>query len=158
MTIAGAIGVATKAFNTIKQGFAVGQDLQQMAGTLGKWMSAVSDVDNAEKQAKNPPLFKKLLYASSIEQEALEAYAAKKKLEEQRYELKQFLNLTYGPKAWNDLLAMEGQIRKDRQKAIYERQKLKETIINVCAIILLSITVLGFVILIVYMLKKKYGW
>ena len=51
-----------------------------MAGQIGKWMSAVSDVDQAEKEAKNPPLFKKLLYASSIEQQALEAYAAKKSL------------------------------------------------------------------------------
>ena len=40
----------------------------------------------------------------------------KKKLEEQRYELKVFLNMTYGPKAYDELLAMEGQIRKDRQK------------------------------------------
>lgn len=158
LTIAGAIGVATKAFNTIKQGFAVGQDLQQMAGTLGKWMSAVSDVDHAEKRAKNPPLFKKLLYASSIEQEALEAFAAKKKLEEQRYELKQYLSLTYGPQAWNELLAMEGQIRKDRQKAIYDRKKLREQIINYIAIAFLVLTIIGFVIFITYLLKKKYGW
>ena len=66
LSIAGAIGVATKAFNTIKQGFAIGQDIDQMASQIGKWMSAVSDVDQAEKEAKNPPLFKKLLYASSI--------------------------------------------------------------------------------------------
>ena len=111
----------------------------------------------AEKRAKNPPLFKKLLYASSVEQEALEAFAAKKKLEEQRYELKQFLSLTYGPKAWNALLAMEGQIRKDRQKAIYERQKFKEQIINISAIIFLCITIIGFVILLAYLWKKKYG-
>ena len=71
LSIAGAIGVATKAFNTIKQGFAIGQDIDQMAGQIGKWMSAVSDVDQAEKEAKNPPLFKKLLYASSIESKHL---------------------------------------------------------------------------------------
>ncbi len=158
LTIAGAIGVATKAFNAIKQGFAVGQDLQQMAGTLGQWMSAVSDVDNAEKQAKNPPLFKKLFYARSVEQEAIEAFAAKKKLEEQRYELKQFLSLTYGPQAWAELLAMEGKIRKDRQKAIYERQKLRHDIINYIAIGLLVITILAFLIFVLYLLKQKYGW
>ena len=60
LTIAGAIGIATKAFTALKSGIAVGKDIQDMAGTLGKWMSAVSDVDQAEKQAKNPPLFKKL--------------------------------------------------------------------------------------------------
>ena len=81
-----------------------------MSGDLSRWMGAVSDIDNAEKQAKNPPLFKKLFNAQSIEQAAIEAYAAKKKLEEQRYELKMFLNMTYGINAYNEFLAMEGQI------------------------------------------------
>ena len=85
LTIAGAIGVASKAFNAIKQGFAVGQDLDQMAGQIGKWMSAVSDVDQAEKEAKNPPLFNKLMYASSIAQHALAAFAANKQLEPVSY-------------------------------------------------------------------------
>jgi hypothetical protein len=87
LTIAGAIGVATKAFTALKNGIAVGKDIQDMAGTLGTWMSAVSDVDQAEKQAKNPPLFKKLMFKNSIEQQAIEAFTAKKKLEQQRAEL-----------------------------------------------------------------------
>ena len=89
---------------------------------------AVSDVDNAEKQAKNPPLFGKLFKAGSIEEAALSAYAAKKKLEEQRYELKMFLNMTYGPRAYDDLLKMEGQIRKQRQETIYKQQQLRRQI------------------------------
>ena len=73
------------------------RDIEQMSGDIGRWMGAVSDVDNAEKQAKNPPLFGKLFKAGSIEEAAMAAYAAKKKLEEQRYELKVFLNMTHGP-------------------------------------------------------------
>ena len=136
----------------------MGRDIEQMSADIGRWMSAVSDVDNAEKKAKNPPLFKKLLYASNVEQQALEAFAAKKKLEEQRYELKTFLNMTYGPQAYNELLHMEGQIRKERKKAIYEREKLKEQIISVIAIIICCITVFGFVIAVFIMLKNKYDW
>jgi len=56
VTISLAVGVASKAFSAIKQGFAVGRDIEQMSGDIGRWMGAVSDVDNAEKQAKNPPL------------------------------------------------------------------------------------------------------
>ena len=37
---------------------------------------------------------------------------AKKKFEQQRYELKQYLNLSFGPQAWNELLAMEGKNKK----------------------------------------------
>ena len=158
LTITAAVGIATKAFETIKAGFQIGRDLESMTGDIGRWMGAVSDVDNAEKQAKNPPLFKKLMYASSIEQQALEAYAAKKKLEQQRQELKTFLNFTFGPNSYNELLAMEGKIRKERQKMIYERQQLREQIISVVGIIFLSITIIGLIIFVLMMLKNKYGW
>ena len=158
LTITAAVGIATKAFNTIKAGFQIGRDLESMTGDIGRWMGAVSDVDNAEKQAKNPPLFKKLMYASSIEQQALEAYAAKKKLQQQRQELKVFLNMTFGPNSYDELLAMEGKIRKDRQKMIYERQQLKDQIMSVIGIILLCVTVVGFIVFILLLLKDKYGW
>lgn len=51
-----------------------------MSGDLGRWMGAVSDIDNAEKQAKNPPLFKKLFDKNSIEQAAIQAYSDKKEI------------------------------------------------------------------------------
>jgi hypothetical protein len=115
-----------------------------MSGDLSRWMGAVSDIDNAEKQAKNPPLFKKLFNAQSIEQAAIEAYAAKKKLEEQRYELKMFLNMTYGINAYNELLAMEGQIRKERQELVYKQQRLRQRIIEIIALVFAGILVVGF--------------
>ena len=126
-----------------------------MAGTLGKWMSAVSDVDQAEKQAKNPPLFKKLMFARSIEQEAIEAFAAKKKLEQQRAELKQFLIFSYGMPAWNELLSMEGKIRKERQEMIYKRKEMMHKIVNGIAIGFLVLTIIGFVFLLLYLWKEK---
>ena len=55
-----ALGVATTAFNVIKKGFSVGRDVETMAGDLSRWMGAMSDLDQAEKEAKNPPIFKKL--------------------------------------------------------------------------------------------------
>ena len=109
---------ANTAFNAIKRGFSIGRDIEQMSGDVGRWMSAVSDVDNAAKMAKNPPLFGKLFKAGSVE-EALQAYAAKKKLEAQRQELKTFLNFTYGPQAYADLLAMETNIRKQRDNRLF---------------------------------------
>jgi hypothetical protein len=143
ITISLAVGVASKAFSAIKQGFAVGRDLEQMSGDIGRWMGAVSDVDNAEKQAKNPGVFDKVFGGESIETIALQAYSAKKKLEEQRYELKMFLNLTYGPQAYDELLAMEGQIRKDRQKQVYAQQKLRQQIGDGIAIFILVFLLFG---------------
>jgi hypothetical protein len=97
-------------------------------------MGAVSDVDNAHKSAKNPSMLRKVFSGGSIEQEAIEAYTAKQKLEAQRYELKQFLMFTYGSKSWDDLLAMEGQIRKRRQKEVYDKQVFREKVITYVAL------------------------
>ena len=155
VTISIAVGVASKAFSAIKSGFAMGRDIEQMSGDIGRWMGAVSDVDNAEKQAKNPPLFGKIFSAGSIEEAAMAAYAGKKKLEEQRYELKMFLNLTHGPQAYDELLAMEGQIRKQRQETIYKQQKMRQQILEVIGWIFLSLVVIAFFILIAFLWNKK---
>ena len=155
VTISLAMGVASKAFDAIKKGFAVGRDIEQMSGDIGRWMGAVSDVDNAEKQAKNPPLFGKLFKAGSIEEAALSAYAAKKKLEEQRYELKMFLNMTYGPQAYDDLLKMEGQIRKERQQTVYKQQQLRRQIGEAVAWLVVASIVGGFAVLVAGIWMKQ---
>ncbi len=158
VTISLAVGVASKAFSAIKQGFAVGRDIEQMSGDIGRWMGAVSDVDNAEKQAKNPPLFGKLFKAGSIEEAAMAAYAAKKKLEEQRYELKMFLNLTHGPQAYNELLQMEGQIRKQRQETVYKQQQLRRQVGEGIGWVFLILVMGGFLLLLASIFSSKaYG-
>ena len=130
VTISAAVATASTAFNGIKRAFAAGKDLESMSQDLSRWMGAVSDVDAPHKSAKNPTMFRKVFSGGTIEQEAIEAFTAKKKLEEQRYELKQFLMFTHGSKAWDELLAMEGQIRKRRQKEIYDRKIFREKVIS----------------------------
>ena len=147
VTISLAVGVASKAFSAIKQGFAVGRDIEQMSGDISRWMGAASDVDNAEKQAKNPGVFGKVFGGGSIEATALQAYSAKKKLEEQRYELKMFLNLTHGPQAYEELLQMEGQIRKERQQTIYKQQQIRKQIGEGIALLFLVLIIGGFLLL-----------
>jgi len=114
--------------------FQAGRDLESMSQDLSRWMGAVSDIDNAHKSAKNPSMLKKVFGGGSVEQEAIEAFAAKKKLEAQREELKQFLMFTHGSRSWEELLRMEGEIRKRRQKEIYDKQKFREKIITWVAV------------------------
>ena len=154
VTISLAVGVASKAFEAIKSGFQMGRDLEQMSGDLSRWMGASSDIDQAEKQAKNPGVFGKVFGGGSIESVALQAYAAKKKLEEQRYELKMFLNLTQGPGAYDELLAMEGKIRKDRQETIYKQQQLRKEIGEAIGWFVLFLATVGFFILIAFLWIK----
>ena len=129
-----------------------------MGGDLARWMGAASDVDNAEKNAKNPSYLQKVFGGSSLETNAIEAVVAKKKMEKQRYEMKTFLNMTYGPNAWNDVLKMEGDIRKRRQKEIYDRQKFRQQILEYVGWTFLFCTVIGFVVLLAYLYKEsKHG-
>jgi len=149
VSISVAVSTASTAFAGIKRAFQAGRDLESMSQDLSRWMGAVSDVDAAHKSAKNPTMVRKLFGGGSIEQEAIEAFTAKKKLEEQRYELKQFLMFTHGSKSWDELLQMEGQIRKRRQKEIYDRKILREKIIGWVALVItlaVGIAILGLFI------------
>ena len=106
-TIGLAITAASKAFGAIKAGFAAGREIESMGKDLSRWMSAVSDVDNAEKSAKNASPLRKLFKGKEIEASAIEAFTAKKKMEAQRQELKSFINFHYGANSWNEFLSME---------------------------------------------------
>jgi len=141
-----AIAMATTAFNTIKKGFEVGRDIESMYGDMGRWMGAVADIDQAEKMNKKPPLFKKIFDGSSIEQEAMDIFAAKKKAQEMEQELKTFVNLVHGPNSWNEILTLQAQIRKDRKKAIYDQEQRRREIMNAIGIILAVCAVGGVLV------------
>ena len=126
-----AVATATAAFNTIKQGFAVGREIESMAGDLGRWMGAVSDIKKAEEYNKKPPLFKKLFQAGSVEEEALQIFMAKKKAEDMREELKNIISFSRGPSAWTELLKTEASIRKKRQQAIYDQQEYRRKVFEI---------------------------
>ena len=125
-----AITAATTAFGLIKKGFQAGRDVESMYGDIGRGMGAVSDVNQAEKMSKKPPLFKKLFAGSSVEQEAMDAFAAKKKTEAMEEELRNWINLTHGPNAWSDLLKMQAKIRKQRAEQLYQQAELRQKLLN----------------------------
>ena len=143
-----AIAGATAAFNTIKAGFAAGREIESMAGDLGRWMNSVSDIRKAEELNRKPPIFKKLFNAGSVEEEALQIFMAKKKAEDMREQLKQIISFSRGPSAWEELLRTEADIRKKRQKMIYDqeerRRKLVEGILIAVLVLIVGGAILGF--------------
>ena len=158
ITITAAVSTASTAFAGIKRAFQAGRDLESMSQDLSRWMGAVSDVDAAHKSAKNPTVFRKV-FGGSVEGEAIEAFAAKKKLEEQRYELQQFIKFTHGTAAWDELLRMEGQIRKRRQQEIYDKKIFREKVIGIVAITVVLSVGIGLLGLLVYTLMGvDRGW
>lgn len=150
-----AAATATAAFNTIKKGFQIGRDIEQMAGDIGRWMSCLSDMEQAEKEAKNPPIFKKLFAGQSAEAEALQVFMANKKARQQREELKQFISWTLGQSAWDELIRMEGKIRKQRQETLYLQRERRRKFIEITAIVIFCAVVLGVILGFILLLKSQ---
>ncbi len=150
-----ALATASTAFSLIKKGFQMGKDVESMYGDIGRWMGAVSDVNQSAKMANNPPVFKKLFAGSSVEQEAMDAFAAKKKAEAMEEELRTWINMVHGPNAWNDLLKMQAKIRKQRQETLYKQAELRRNMLQVVGIILLGIVFVGAVVGTLWMLVQS---
>ena len=116
-----ALGVATTAFNTIKKGFDVGRNAESMMSDVGRWMSAIESVRN--------PQTKKVKKVANVEQEALDQFSAKKKADAMERELKNYIIATFGMKSWDELLRIQGQIRKKRKLEIaYQKKKQEELV------------------------------
>ena len=125
-----------------------------MSGQLTQWAGAMSDLSYAEQKNKNPPWWK-ALNGQSVEAEALEIFTAKKKAESMRKELKDWISFSMGPSAWDELVATEGKIRKQKKEQEYRKAEMQEAIITWGLsgfILLLFIGIFSFV---VYMVK--YG-
>ena len=121
-----AIAIAGTAFNAIKVGFEHGREIEAMAGDMGRWMCAIKDVkDGANKK-------KKKMYGS-IEEEAFEEFAALKEAERMEQELRQFVNMNYGPESWNQIVKLQAEIRVREQEAIEAAKRQREQQIeNIC--------------------------
>ena len=143
------ISGATVAFNALKKGFAIGKDLQDMSGQLTKWAGHMSDLGQAEKQVKNPPWWKSL--GGSIEQESLEVFAAKRKAEAMRKELKDYISFTMGPSAWDELVAIEAKIRKQKKEQEYRKAELQEAIITWTVSGILLLIGFGVLVFVLYL-------
>jgi len=146
-----AIAGATAAFNTIKAGFAAGREIESMAGDLGRWMNSVSDIKKAEELNKKPPIFKKLFNSGSVEEEALQIFMAKKKAEDMREQLKQIISFSRGPSAWEELLRTEADIRKKRQKMIYDQEERRRKVLEIVAITFLVLVIGAFLVTLGYL-------
>ena len=140
-----AIGVATTAFNAIKKGFQVGRDVESMSKDLGRWMGAIQDVKDGHSKKKNRVF-------GSVEEEALETFAIKKKAIAMENELRTFVNYSYGPNAWNEVLRIQADIRKQKKEAIEEAKRKQAQMIENIILGVLVVFFLGTVGAILYLI------
>jgi len=142
-----AIGIATTAYKTIVSGFKVGKQVESMSKDLGRWMGAIQAVKEGHKKKKSRSF-------GSVEEEALETFAAVKEAQRMENELRNFVNLSHGPNAWNEVLRIQAQIRKAKKEAELEekrkqRKVIENTIIGGCVLFFVF-----FIIYIVYLVTS----
>ena len=139
-----AFGVATTAYKTIVAGFKVGKQVESMSKDLGRWMGAIQAVKEGHSKKKNRMF-------GSVEEEALETFAMKKKAIAMENELRNFVNLNYGPNAWNEGIRIQADIRKQKKEAELEAQRRQRQIVENTIIGGLVLLFIFFVIYVVYL-------
>ena len=105
-----------------------------MAKKLGHWYTLASDINQAEREAEKPPLFKKMFDGASVEEQALNAVIAKKKIEEQEKQVRELITWAYGVETYKEMMQMRRDIRAKRERIIYKQRKRQRFMLDVSAV------------------------
>ena len=124
------IAMASTTFKGIQTLVNKGAEIEHVAQKLGQWYSFASDIKEAEKEAENPGVFKKLFDGNTVEQQALNSVIAKKKLEEQEKQIRELIVWTYGVEAYQDMIMLRRKIKAQREQAIYKQRKRQRMLLD----------------------------
>jgi len=143
-----AIGIATTAYSAIKKGFQVGKEVESMAGDLGRWMNAINAVKTEHSKAKGRRF-------GSVEEEALETFAAKKKAEQMENDLRNFIVGQYGVNAWQDIIRIQAELRKKQKEEAIRLAKERDELIYNMFMIGLIVLFIGLIAPIVWLIVQN---
>jgi len=150
-----AFAAAQTAVSAIKKGIQLGKDIGGISNDLAKFAGAMSDINFAHKQSEEPPWYAVLFGGNGPS--AMDIFAKKKQAEALRAEIKQYIQFGYGHSAWEELLRIEGQVRKERQKTMYRKAEIKRTIMEWSLGILVVVSGVGLFGVGIYFLGKQQG-
>jgi hypothetical protein len=143
-----AVAAATKSYAMVKALVEAGREAHDVMSQVGVWYGHASDVLYADNKAKKVNPFKKLVFAKSVEAEALKAFAAKKKIEAQRKEIIELINLAYGAQGLEEYRDLRKQVLKERQEMVYAQQEMRETILSgilICIMVAIVVALVLFI-------------
>ena len=124
------IAMASTTFKGIQTLVNKGAEIEHVAQKLGQWYSFASDIKEAEKEAENPGVFKKIFDGNTVEQQALNSVIAKKKLEEQEKQIRELIVWTYGVETYQDMIMLRRKIKAQREQAIYKQRKRQRMLLD----------------------------
>lgn len=130
------LATATAVFNGLKKAVELGREAEDVFGQLGKWASAVSDLQEwmSGEERIRPPLFGRIVFAKSATAEAFDAYAAQVKIREMEKTLYNWFH--YGPlqhlgrDGYIEFTQMRRRIKEQREKMLYEQIRRRKKLIR----------------------------
>jgi len=139
------IALVTKSVEFIKSNIQTAQD-------IGQFVGAIENAFEGEKQCIKAREGKDQFATENIAQEIIDAKLAREHLNE----MKNLINLRFGPGTWDEILterkrridARKQKIREERAK----RQKQAEEIGEIIKYVGLGLTFVGFVALVIYIM------
>ena len=144
-----AVAAATKSYAMVRALVEAGREAHDVMSQIGVWYGHASDVLYADQKAKKVSPFKKIVFAKSVEAEALKAFAAKKKIEAQRKEIIQLINLAYGAQGLEEFRDIRKQVVRERREMVYAQQEMRETILSGILICMMVAILVGLILFIV---------
>jgi chemotaxis regulatin CheY-phosphate phosphatase CheZ len=139
-----AFAIATSAYQAIRKGFQIGKEVESMAGDIGKWMNAINHIKEGHNKAKGRRI-------GSVEEEALETFAIKKKAEKMEDELRNFIIGNYGLNGWNEIIRIQAQLRKERLEEKKRKEAQIQQLLEIGTICSLTFLIAGFIIWVAWM-------
>jgi hypothetical protein len=128
------VAMASTTFKGLQVLVSKGAEIEHVAKKLGHWYTLVSDINQAEREAEKPPLFKKMFDGASVEEQALNAVIAKKKIEEQEKQVRELITWAYGVETYKEMMQMRRDIRAKRERIIYKQRKRQRFMLDVSAV------------------------
>lgn len=145
----GTLALAASAFAAVKKGIGLGKDLESMYADVSRWMSACHEIESGHEKEK------KRFFNKSVEEEALQSFAAAQRIKKQREELRLYM-LSIRPAAWSEFLRVEGQVRKSRLEAEARRKaKIKKNIEIILITILMILIGAGLWFMVWFAMKAR---
>ena len=126
-----AAAAATKAYAGVRAFIEAGKSIEDTFQVVARWQGHASDIMYANKRHKkrtNP--LKQVVFAQSIEAEAAQMFAAKKRIENQRKEIVTLLQYAYGNEGLEEYRNCMKEVQEQRQREVYAQQEAKDTIIK----------------------------
>lgn len=147
-----ALSVASTAVGQMRSLINAGRDTTQ---AMSKFAGAWADINEAERQAKNPPWYKS--FSGSLEEQAAQAFACKKKAEALKKELENMIRFVHGPTGLQEYKDILRDMRKQKEKTDFRKAKIKQAIIEWilgAIIFVIAIGIMGFIF---YFVGKQQG-